>query len=96
LHSIAVEVELNQKSSRRLTEKFVKYSNCKFYNYILYVFNKESVFNSYNKLLKSFDDEVQKKIILCLDENLSEESFKPMQSQYYYLGKELSFEDLFE
>lgn len=95
LHSIAVEVELNQKSSRRLTEKFVKYSNCKFYNYVLYVFNKESVFDSYNKLLKSFDDDVQKKIILCLDKNLSEESFKPMKSHYYYMGKELSFEDLF-
>ena len=62
-YSLGVEVELHQKSQRRVIKKFAKYYDSQIFNYIIYVMPKEAIFHSYKKIilsLKSFFAKKQK------------------------------------
>lgn len=93
--SLAVEVELTQKSKSRITMKFVKYSNSKCFNFCLYIFNKESVFEAYKKQLDLMVESTREKIILMLDMNLSISSFNYKNNDCYFHGKTQTFTQLF-
>ena len=46
---LAIEIELHQKSKKRLTHKFIKCFDEKNINYVLYITNKKTIFNTYIK-----------------------------------------------
>ena len=84
--TVAVEVELTQKSKSRIVEKFKKYAKEKFAK-ALYVFNNKQIFNSYQKILKEQDECVRDKIILTIDENLSINSYSPASTGLSHFKK---------
>ncbi len=94
-YSLAIEVELHQKSKSRLYDKVIKYSNCVHYSYVLYILNKEAVFRSYKKILESMNSEVTRKIILLLDTELTPTKFSFEDSNCYFKSEEKSFEEVF-
>ena len=72
---MAIEVELTQKSKRRVIEKFGQYAKSSEYDYCLYVINKESIYRSYTRIIKGMSEEVRRRIIFIVDKNLSPSLF---------------------
>ena len=95
-YTLAIEVELTQKSRVRLMGKFSKYGKSQFINHVLYVFNKEAIFESYKKVLAMMDDTVQGKVILCSDTGLSIERFNYIDSQCWHRMTSKTFEKIFK
>lgn len=95
-YSLAIEVELHQKSKKRLIEKFSRYGNSKIFNYVLYVTNKRSVFDSYRNLLAEMNDRVQGQIMILLDENLREHEFDYLDSILWFKNSNKNFLEVFE
>lgn len=48
---VAVEVELTQKSSDRVFEKFNQYKDSSYFDYVIYFFKSKSILNAYRKKL---------------------------------------------
>ena len=95
-YTLAIEVELTQKSRARLMGKLSKYAKSQFINHVLYVFNKEAMFESYKKVLGMMDDTVQRQVILCCDPGLSIEHFNYIESQCWHRGTSKTFEQIFK
>jgi hypothetical protein len=94
-YSLAIEVELTQKSKIRIIEKFNKYVSSNDFSYVLYVMNKESAFRTYRKVLEGLNENVSKKIILMLDVSLSPVSFNYIGSKCVFQNKEKAFSEIF-
>ena len=65
LYKVALEVELTQKSSDRIYEKFNKYKDSDFFDYVIYFFKSKSILNAYrtrlNELLLSVNRDTDHK-----------------------------------
>ena len=94
-YSLGIEVELHQKSQRRVIEKFSKYYNSQILNYILYVMPKESIFHSYQKIILEMSEKVQGKIILLLDKELTPDHFNYLDSEIFFRKKTKKFLEVF-
>jgi predicted transcriptional regulator len=94
-YSLAIEVELHQKSKTRLTDKLIKYSNSIYYSYVIYVINKETTYRSYKKILENMTDDVRRKVILLLDDELTPTRFNFEKAHCYFKSEEKSFMDIF-
>jgi predicted transcriptional regulator len=94
-YSIAIEVELTQKSKVRILEKFRNYKDSEAYNYVIFIFNKRSAFLTYQNQLNQMIEEVRRKVFLLLDEKLSINQFHYNNSEIRYLEKDYIFEKLF-
>lgn len=94
VYLMALEIELTQKSKKRVTEKFNKYSECNDFDYCLYLTNKRSLYNSYCKILDSLEEKVREKIIIAIDEKLSPTCFRYKDTNCYFQGKELHLNNL--
>jgi len=92
---LALELELNQKSKDRIKEKFKKYSSNDAYSYVLYVFQKPEVMSTYSKILGGMSNEIQNKIILLLDANLSIFKFDYELADCFFKGEHRNFESIF-
>lgn len=59
---VAIEVELTQKSSDRIYEKFNQYKESSYFDYVIYFFKSKSILNAYrrriNEMLMGLKDEV--------------------------------------
>ena len=93
-YSMAIEVELTQKSQERIKHKFIRYGLSK-YDYGLFITNKRGLFRTYIRFLGEMEMNVQQKIIMLLNEKFSTSSFIPEKSECIYLGKGKSFGELF-
>jgi len=93
--SMAIEVELTQKAKPRIVSKYGAYTRAECFNYCLYVFNKEAVYNSYRRQLDGMNDKVREKILLMCDPSLSISRFQYLGKQVYFEGQERTFEKLF-
>jgi hypothetical protein len=93
--SMAIEVELTQKSKDRISRKLVAYNRASCINYCFYVFNKRSVFEAYKRELENKIESVRAKILLFLDENLSIGQFNYRGKLCYFKGNEKTFEHIF-
>jgi hypothetical protein len=64
---IGIEVELTQKSSSRVYEKFIQYKDSDYFDYVIYFFKDKSILNAYRKRLTELTlelkDENEKKIL---------------------------------
>ena len=95
-YTMAIEVELHQKSKKRVTEKFGKYLDEKSFNNVLYITNKKSLFVAYQKILMGMNKEIIQKIGLCLDWDLSTTIHDYLNAQYWFDGRDKTFCDLFK
>jgi len=94
-YSLAVEIELTQKSKRRVIDKLCRYKDCPDYTYLLYVFNKESVFKCYREILINSSKELSRKVILLLNENIDRPKFEYLNSKCFFKSKMTTFEEIF-
>lgn len=57
ISKVALEVELTQKSSDRVFEKFKQYKDSLYFDYVIYFFQSESILNAYKRRLNEFVNE---------------------------------------
>ncbi len=102
--SLALEVELTRKSKLRIGNKLSDYTQNRFFNYVLYVFNHRGTFEGYKKVLKEFTenkndkrekDEIQSRFILAFRENLIHHKFDLDKAEIFYQGKTTTFREIF-
>ena len=84
---VALEVEVTRKSYYRIRKKFTKYQMEREFDRVLFVTNEEGIFKAYSNYLMELHPEIQKKIGLLFDENLSPKSFDCQNSPCFYMGK---------
>ena len=94
-YSLGIEVELHQKSQRRVIKKFSKYYDSQIFNYIIYVMPKEAIFHSYQKIILGMSEKIQGKIILLLDKKLTQDHFNYLESEIFFRQKTKSFGEVF-
>ena len=93
--SLAVEIELTQKAKPRIVSKFSAYKRANCFNYCLYIFNKEPVFNTYKRQLENMNEEVRGKILLMCVPSMTVSSFHYLGMPVYFRGEFQAFEDIF-
>ena len=94
-YTIAIEVELSQKSQFRIERKFIDYTEEAAHTYALYITKKKSLFENYWEVLTSMDQSIQKSIILSLAEKLGCKQYDFQKAIYWFNGKKYSFDALF-
>lgn len=94
-YSLALEVELHQKSKKRIVNKFSRYARSQVFNYVLYVTNKSSILDCYKTQLTTMKPAIQDKILILNNEYLSEQSFDYENSNIWLKGEFKSFKEVF-
>lgn len=94
-YSLAVEVELTQKNKKRVIEKFSKYSKTNQFTHVLYVINKEALFDSYRKIMSEMNEIVSRKVILLIEPKLSHTNFEYQTARCWFKGREAKFDEIF-
>ena len=94
-YSLAIEVELTQKNRKRILEKFSKYSKTNQFTHVLYVTNKEGIFDSYRKIISEMNELVSRKVILLVEPKLSHTNFEYQTARCWFKGKEAKFDEIF-
>ena len=92
---IALELELTQKSHDRVCQKVSQYlvSN---YDYVVYLFNSKSTFNSYAKILiEKYGDRVFKKVLFFLIDEKEITKEKILNFKGYFEGDQITLRDVF-
>ncbi|OFZ37949.1 MAG: hypothetical protein A2451_11745 [Bdellovibrionales bacterium RIFOXYC2_FULL_39_8] len=94
-YNMAIEVELTQKASNRVKEKYIRYTTDRRFNFCLFVTNKPQLYRAYQLYLQELSSDVQEQIVLLLDKNLSPKSFNFLESECFYQKKSQKFVELF-
>lgn len=95
VYKMAIEVELTQKAQNRVKEKYRLYGSGKGFSYVLFITNKEALFNTYKRFLLEMNIEIQEGVILLLDKSLTASKFNYVDSECFYKNKNYTFKDLF-
>jgi hypothetical protein len=94
---LAIEVELTQKSQKRVKQIFKSYSDSKVVNNIIYITDKQSIFKAYKKYLIELGAEInQAKFIIIFESNLSKKTFNLLNSKAYYKDIDTSLNNIFK
>ncbi|MBK23244.1 MAG: hypothetical protein CME70_04485 [Halobacteriovorax sp.] len=94
-YSMAIEVELTQKSEKRVKEKLSKYGQDRSSLYCLYITQKKSLYRTYKRFLEEMDTMVQAKVFLLLDEGLIGSEINFTGKQVFFKGETKTFEEIF-
>lgn len=93
---MAFELEMTLKAKDRYMAKIDHYLNTTVYDYCFYLFFLESVRRCYkSEILKQFGSEAFQKIILGLNTNLLERSYKIEDTSLYFKSKEVKIDEVF-
>jgi hypothetical protein len=101
---IGIEVELTQKSSDRVYDKYTQYKESEYFDYVIYFFKNRSIFTAYKKRLNELtsdqnDDNERKKlnskIIFLFSSQKHQYGSILENSVMECLGKEISIEKFF-
>jgi hypothetical protein len=93
---MAFELELTQKSSSRLKEKFRHYLDTTVYDYILYFFTSEGLLKSYKKFLnQEYGQAWKSKFMLAINTKLLCRDFKLENTLIEFNEKQASLGELF-
>ncbi|MBG60558.1 MAG: hypothetical protein CMJ16_08885 [Peredibacter sp.] len=95
VYRMALEVELTQKSQKRVKEKYRRYAKGSVFTYGVFITNKESLFKTYRRYLEEMNLEVQEANVLILAKEMSATKFDYNKTECFYLGETLNFESLF-
>lgn len=94
-YALAIELELHQKSKKRMVTKFARYLDEKAFDHVLYITNKRSIFDAYIKILSEMNDKVKRKIGLEWDQSLSPVIHDYENAIYWMNGKYKTFREMF-
>jgi hypothetical protein len=94
-YKLAIEVELTQKSQKRIKEKYRRYARGSVFDYGVFITNKESLFKTYKRFIMEMDKETQEAIVLILDSKMTATKFSYESLECFYLGRESLFNQLF-
>jgi len=92
---VGIEVELTQKESNRVKNKYALYSKDSCFDYSLFIINKLPLYKTYCRLLSSMNEETQISNILLYDKELNTYKFSPTESEYFYKGETMKFDEIF-
>ena len=95
LFKLALEIELTQKEQKRVKEKYRRYASGSVFAYGVFITNKETLFKAYCRYLEQMKEDIQEAIILILDKQMTATKFNYEKSECFYLGKSVSFAQLF-
>jgi hypothetical protein len=94
---LAVEVELTQKSKKRVVEIFRSYSQSIAVNNIIYITDKLSLYKTYLRYLDELKEEINTdKFIFIYKKDLNNKTFNIINSKILYQGHETSLKQLFD
>lgn len=94
--NIAIEVELTQKSSDRVKEIIRTYSSSKVVNQALYITDKKSILNAYQKYLNELGEEISKeKILIMYMKDMAKGKVEIMNSPVLFKDKVTTLKELF-
>lgn len=94
---MAIEVELTQKSQDRVKQILRTYSDSKVVNQVLYVTDKQTVFNAYTKYLNEKDSEIIKeKFLFLLNKDLVKNGPALQNAPVLFKGKMTDLKTIFE
>ena len=94
-YTLAIEVELSQKSEFRVEKKFADYAEEDTHNFALYITHKKSLFENYRKILIKMNPQIRQTIVLSLAEKLGAKQYDYQRAVYWLDGQEYSFNALF-
>ena len=92
---LGVEVELTQKSFKRISNKFSLYAETELISHVLYVTNSMTIMRFYKKVLEKMNSEVRDRIILLCDEGLDNQEFNYQDSECWFQREEKKFDKIF-
>lgn len=95
-YRLALEIELHQKSNKRVREKFSRYVVTPDCDHVLYVMNKPDVFHSYQAITLEMDKSVSQKIVLMLEPNLGTRQLEYQKARCWFKAKEMRFDEIFD
>lgn len=95
-YTLALEVELHQKSKQRVIGKLARYLKSNDFDFVLYIFNKRAVFEAYKRILHSLDENSRQRVVLGVIDSLSTASTTLDQGEYWHGGERKSFERIFK
>ena len=94
--TMAIEVELTQKSQERVKEIYRTYSDSKVVNQVLYITDKKSILNAYLKYLDSCDDFILKdKFLFLYAKDLASGKYHLEKCPVVFKGNETTLENIF-
>lgn len=93
---LAFEIEITQKSVERVKRKFSLYALESPYDFAIFIFNKNSIFKTYQKFLEEMIKEVRNKIIICLNPTFTINNFKLEDSSFFLNGKECEINEILD
>ena len=94
-YTLAIEVELSQKSEFRVEQKFADYTREDAHDFALYVTHKKSLFDNYRRTLSKMKPRIRQTIVLSLAEKLGAKQYDHHKAIYWLDGNEYSFDALF-
>lgn len=93
--TIAVELELHQKSKKRVMAKYSKYSASKRFDYVVFISQKKPLVSAYLACLAKMNEAARKKFVFILNENLFPGHVNFSNCFCLHLDKQLSFNEFF-
>ena len=94
-YRLALEIELHQKSNKRVREKFARYVATADCDYVLYVMNKPDVFHSYQAITIEMDKNISQKIVLMFEPHLGARQVDYQNARCWFKTKEMGFNEIF-
>lgn len=94
--NMALELELSRKSNQRIVEKAKLYESSSYYNYVLYVFSKNSMMLKYKEVIGEAISDLSRKFIFFSLEDLNNLDFSVEQKNGCFKNKEVSLKEIFE
>ena len=94
-YTLAIEVELSQKSQFRVQMKFADYAKEKSHTYALYITNSKSLYETYRATLLEMNHNIQRHIILSLAYEMTAKQYDYRRAVYWHKEKKHSFDSLF-
>lgn len=94
---IAIELELNQKSKERLSEKFQHYITSSYYDLCLYVFGRQNTMENYHRFcMEKFTPKEARKLVFFTLEGIEKGKFDLTNMQGLRANERVGFRSLFE
>jgi len=90
-YSLAIEIELTQKSIKRINEKFRRYGTQTIFDYTVYVTHNQTLLKSYQRALDLLGKKEKAQIIFLYDENLIDGKLNLNKSLCFYQNNKVNF-----
>lgn len=85
-HQMAIEIELTAKSEKRIREKINRYARAPEAQSILYIFNKQTAYRKYTRIIENFPETVKNRFLFLYSPNLNCLKEDLMKSKALFAG----------